>query len=146
MKKIKDYIYNLLPSGLVGVVIAIFEHLFLNPNSNLLNSILIYFVFGALIGTVSALAFSWTIYKTSSTRLAYLAVLFGDGLSVFLLLMLLGTHHAYGWNAVLNIILITEVLAFFIAYFSNRKYKNLNQNLESKKESLKGRDQTEKNI
>ena len=140
MEKFKEYIYNLLPSGLVGVVIAIFENLFLNPNSNLLNSMLIYFAFGAVIGTVSELAVSWTIYKTSSKQLSYLAVILADGVSVFLLLMLLGTHQVYGWNAVLNIILITEVLAFFIAYFSNRKYKDLNENLESKKESLIGRD------
>lgn len=140
MEKFKEYIYNLLPSGLVGVVIAIFENLFLNPNSNLLNSMLIYFAFGAVIGTVSELAVSWTIYKTSSKQLSYLAVILADGVSVFLLLMLLGTHQVYGWNAVLNIILITEVLAFFIAYFSNQKYKDLNENLESKKESLIGRD------
>jgi len=140
MEKFKEYIYNLLPSGLVGVVIAIFENLFLNPNSNLLNSMLIYFAFGAVIGTVSELAVSWTIYKTSSKQLSYLAVILADGVSVFLLLMLLGTHQVYGWNAVLNIILITEGLAFFIAYFSNQKYKDLNENLESKKESLIGRD------
>jgi len=140
MEKFKEYIYNLLPSGLVGVVIAIFENLFLNPNSNLLNSMLIYFAFGAVIGTVSELAVSWTIYKTSSKQLSYLAVILADGVSVFLLLMLLGTHQVYGWNAVLNIILITEGLAFLIAYFSNQKYKDLNENLESKKESLIGRD------
>jgi len=140
MEKFKEYIYNLLPSGLVGVVIAIFENLFLNPNNNLLNSMLIYFAFGAVIGTVSELAVSWTIYKTSSKQLSYLAVILADGVSVFLLLMLLGTHQVYGWNAVLNIILITEGLAFFIAYFSNQKYKDLNENLESKKESLIGRD------
>ncbi|MFN2340143.1 MAG: hypothetical protein ABR547_02605 [Halanaerobium sp.] len=146
MEKIKDYIYNLLPSGLVGVVIAFFENIFLNPDSNLAESILIYFVFGAVIGTVSELAVSWTIYKSSSKKLPYLTVMLADGLSVFLLLMLLGTHHAYGWQAVFNIILITEILAFSITYFSNRKYKNLNQNLESKKASLKGRDQIEKNL
>ena len=140
MEKIKDYIYNLLPSGLVGVVIAIFERLFLNPNSNLFESILIYFLFGAVIGTVSELAASWTIYKSSSKQLPYLTVMLADGVAVFLLLMLLGTHHAYGWSAVVNIILITEILAFFIAYFSNRKYKNFNQSLESKKENIKGRE------
>jgi predicted membrane protein len=140
MEKFKEYIYNLLPSGMIGVVIAIFEYLFLNPDSNLSESILVYFVFGAVIGTVSDLAVSWTIYKTSSKQLSYLAVLLADGISVFLLLMLLGTHHAYGWQAVLNIILITEILAFSIAYFSNRKYQNFNQSLESKKENLKGRE------
>ncbi|MFW5961977.1 MAG: hypothetical protein ACOCRV_03120 [bacterium] len=140
MEKLKEYIYNLLPSGLIGVVIAFFEHLFLNPNSDLSESILIYFVFGALIGTVSELAVSWTIYKSSSKRLTYLAVVLADGISVFLLLMLLGTHRAYGWEAVLNIILITEILALVIAYFSNRQYQNFNQSLESKKENLKGRE------
>lgn len=140
MEKLKDYIYNLLPSGMVGVVIAIFENLFLNPNSDLAESILIYFIFGAVIGTISDLAVSWTIYKTSSKRLSYLAVMLADGLSVFLLLMLLGTHQAYGWQAVLNIILITEILAFAIAYFSNQKYQNFNQRLESKKDNLKGRE------
>ncbi|RCW50637.1 MULTISPECIES: hypothetical protein [Halanaerobium] len=140
MEKIKDYIINLLPSGMVGVVIAIFENLFLNPNSDLSESILIYFIFGALIGTVSELAVSWTIYKTSSKLLSYLAVLLADGLSVFLLLMLLGTHQAYGWQAVLNIILITEILAFVIAYFSNQEYQNFNQSLESIKDNLKGRE------
>jgi len=146
MKKFRDYIYNLLPSGLVGVVIAIFEHLFLNPNSNLLNSMLIYFIFGTVIGTVSALAFSWAIYKSSSTRLGFIAVMLGDGLSVFLLLMLLGTHQAYGWQAVFNIILITEILAFIIAFLSSQKYKNINKSLKSKKENLKGGEQFEKNI
>ncbi|CCU81031.1 hypothetical protein HSACCH_02524 [Halanaerobium saccharolyticum subsp. saccharolyticum DSM 6643] len=140
MEKFKEYIYNLLPSGLIGVVIAFFEHLFLNPDSNLIESILIYFVFGAVIGTVSELAVSWTIYKTSSKRLTYLTVMLADGVSVFLLLMLLGTHQAYGWMAVFNIILITEVLALSIAYFSNQKYKNFNQSLESKKENIKGRE------
>ena len=140
MEKFKEYIYNLLPSGLIGVVIAFFEHLFLNPDSNLIESILIYFLFGAVIGTVSELAVSWTIYKTSSKRLTYLTVMLADGVSVFLLLMLLGTHQAYGWMAVFNIILITEVLALSIAYFSNRKYKNFNQSLESKKENIKGRE------
>jgi predicted membrane protein len=140
MEKFKDYIYNLLPSGMVGVVIAIFENLFLNPNSDLAESILIYFIFGAVIGTISDLAVSWTIYKTSSKRLSYLAVMIADGLSVFLLLMLLGTHQAYGWQAVLNIILITEILAFAIAYFSNQNYQNFNQRLESKKDNLKGRE------
>ena len=140
MEKLKEYIYILIPSGMVGVVIAFFENIFLNPDSNLAESILIYFVFGAVIGTVSELAVSWTIYKTSSKRLTYLAVILADGVSVFLLLMLLGTHEAYGWPAVLNIILITEVLALSIAYFSNRKYKNFNQGLESKKENIKGRD------
>lgn len=140
MEKLKDYIYNLLPSGMVGVVIAIFENIFLNPDSNLLQSVLIYFMFGAVIGTVSDLAVSWTIYKTSSKRLSYLAVVLADGISVFLLLILLGTHQAYGWQAFLNIILITEVLALSIAYFSNQKYKNFNQSLESKKDNLKGRE------
>ena len=140
MEKFKEYIYNLLPSGLIGVVIAFFEHLFLNPDSNLTESILIYFLFGAVIGTVSELAVSWTIYKTSSKRLSYLTVMLADGVSVFLLLMLLGTHQAYGWMAVFNIILITEVLALSIAYFSNQKYKNFNQSLESKKENIKGRE------
>lgn len=140
MEKFKEYIYNLLPSGLIGVIIAFFEHLFLNPDSNLIESILIYFVFGAVIGTVSELAVSWTIYKTSSKRLTYLTVMLADGVSVFLLLMFLGTHEAYGWMAVFNIILITEVLALSIAYFSNRKYKNFNQSLESKKENIQGRE------
>ena len=140
MEKFKEYIYNLLPSGLIGVVIAFFENIFLNPDSNLAESILIYFVFGAVIGTVSELAVSWTIYKSSSKKLPYLTVMLADGLSVFLLLMLLGTHQAYGWMAVFNIILITEVLALSIAYFSNQKYKNFNQSLESKKENIKGRE------
>jgi hypothetical protein len=140
MEKFKDYIYNLLPSGLVGVVIAFFEKIFLNPDSNLAESILIYFLFGAIIGTVSELAASWTIYKSSSKKLSYLTVMLADGVSVFLLLMLLGTHLAYGWQAVFNIIFITEILAFLIAYFNNRKYKNFNQSLESKKESIKGRE------
>lgn len=137
MEKFKEYIYNLLPSGMIGVVIAFFEKVFLNPNSNLAESILIYFLFGAVIGTVSDFAVSWTIYKTSSKKLSYLTVVLADGVSVFLLLMLLGTHQAYGWQAVLNIILITEILALAIAYFSNQKYKNFNQCLESKKNSLK---------
>ncbi|TDQ01672.1 hypothetical protein C7957_10377 [Halanaerobium saccharolyticum] len=140
MEKYKDYIYNLLPSGMVGVVIAFFENIFLNPDSNLAESILIYFLFGAVIGTVSELAVSWTIYKTSSKKLSYLTVVLADGVSVFLLLIVLGTQQAYGWQAVLTIILITEILAISIAYFSNQKYQNLNQRLESKKENLKGRD------
>jgi len=137
MEKLKEYIYILIPSGMVGVVIAFFEKIFLNPNSNLLESILIYFIFGTVIGSISNLAVCWTIYKGSSKRLIYLAVVLADGISVFLLLMLLGTHQTYGWQTVLNIILITEILAVFIAYFNNRQYKNFNRSLESKKESLK---------
>jgi len=140
MEKFKDYIYNLLPSGMVGVVIAFFENIFLNPDSNLAESILIYFLFGAVIGTVSELAVSWIIYKTSSKKLSYLAVLLADGISVFLLLIVLGTQQAYGWQAVLTIILITEILALSIAFFNNKKYQIFNQSLESKKENLKGRE------
>jgi len=140
MEKLKEYTYILVPSGMIGVVIAFFEKIFLNPNSNLLESILIYFLFGAIIGTVSDLAVSWTIYKKSSKSLSYLAVILADGISVFLLLMLLGTHRTYGWQAVFSIILITEILALSIAYFNNRQYKSFNQSLKSKKESIKGRE------
>jgi hypothetical protein len=69
-----------------------------------------------------------------------LAVLLADGISVFLLLIVLGTQQAYGWQAVLTIILITEILALSIAFFNNKKYQIFNQSLESKKENLKGRE------
>jgi len=61
MEKLKEYTYILVPSGMIGVVIAFFEKTFLNPNSNLPESILIYFLFGAIIGSVSGLGVCWRI-------------------------------------------------------------------------------------
>lgn len=136
MDKLKGYLINLIPAGLVGVAVAIFEYLFLNRSSDLLRSSLIYFVFGAVIGTVSAVCYSWGRYKGFSTIQSYLLSMLGNGLSVFTLLMILRTHQAYGWGAVISIILLTQVLALLITYFENRFYNNINQSLEKKKENL----------
>lgn len=137
MDKLKGYIINLIPAGMVGVAVAVFEHLFLNRASDLLRSSLIYFVFGAVIGTVSAVCYSWARYKGFSTIKAYLASMLGNGISVFLLLMVLRTHLAYGWKAVISIILITQVLALMISYFENRYYTDINESLAEKKQDFK---------
>ena len=136
MDKIKGYIINLIPSGMIGVAVALFEHLFLNRSSDLLSSSIIYFVFGAVIGTTSAVCYSWARYKGYSTIKSYLASMLGNGISVFTLLMILGTHNAYGWSAVISIILITQLLAFLISYFEDQYYNNINQSLKEKKEIL----------
>jgi len=136
MDKLKGYIINLIPAGMVGVAVAIFEYLFLNRASNLLESSIIYFVFGAVIGTVSAVCYSWARYKGFSTIKSYLASMLGNGISVFMLLMILRTHQAYGWEAVISIILITQVLALMISYFENRYYTDINESLEEKKQNL----------
>ncbi len=136
MDKIKGYIINLIPSGMIGVAVALFEHLFLNRSSDLLSSSIIYFVFGAVIGTTSAVCYAWARYKGYSTIKSYLASMLGNGISVFVLLMILGTHNAYGWSAVISIILITQLLAFLISYFEDQYYNNINQSLKEKKEIL----------
>lgn len=136
MDKLKGYIINLIPAGMIGVAVAIFENLFLNRNSDLLESSIIYFVFGAVIGTVSAGCYSWARYKRFSTIQAYLVSMLGNGVSVFILLMILRTHQAYGWEAVISIILLTQVLALLITYFENRYYNHINQSLQEKQEHL----------
>lgn len=136
MDKLKGYIINIIPAGLVGVAVALFEFLFLNRDSDLLVSSIIYFVFGAVIGTVSAVCYSWARYKGFSTIKSYLFSMLGNGVSVFMLLMVLRTHQAYGWDAVVSIILITQVLALLITYFENRYYNDINQSLEEKKQNF----------
>jgi hypothetical protein len=136
MDKLKGYIINLIPSGMIGVVVALFEHLFLNRSSDLLSSSIIYFVFGAVIGTTSAGCYAWARYKGYSTIKSYLASMLGNGISVFTLLMILGTHEVYGWGAVISIILITQLLALLISYFEDQHYNNINQSLKEKKKIL----------
>ncbi|MFN2364715.1 MAG: hypothetical protein ABR596_10465 [Halarsenatibacteraceae bacterium] len=136
MDKFKGYIINLIPAGMVGVAVAVFEYLFLNRASDLLRSSIIYFVFGAVIGSVSAVCYSWARYKGFSTIKSYLASMLGNGLSVFLLLMVLRTHQAYGWDAVISIILITQVLGLMVSYFENRYYTDINESLKEKKQNL----------
>ena len=136
MDKLKGYIINLIPAGMVGVAVAVFEFLFLNRSSDLLRSSIIYFVFGAVIGTVSAVCYSWARYKGLTTIQSYLVSMLGNGVSVFTLLMILRTHQAYGWEAVISIILLTQVLALLISYFENRYYNNINRSLQEKKENL----------
>lgn len=136
MDKLKGYILNLIPAGMVGVAVAVFEFLFLNRSSDLLRSSIIYFVFGAVIGTVSAGCYSWSKYKGFSTIQSYLVSMLGNGISVFILLMILRTHQAYGWGAVIYIILLTQVLGLLISYFENRYYNDINRSLQEKKENL----------
>src|SRR6056297_2374936 len=138
MDKLKGFIINVLSAGMIGFAVALFEFIFLDPTKNLLNSSMIYFVFSAVIATIASNCYSWTRYKGYSTLIAYLASMLGNGISVLILLILiLETHKAYGWDAVLSIVLITQILALAISYLENRYYKAINRSLEEKKKDLK---------
>lgn len=138
MDKLKGFIINVLSAGMIGFAVALFEFIFLDPTKDLLSSSIIYFVFSAVIATIASSCYSWTRYKGYSTLIAYLASMFGNGLSVLILLIvILQTHKAYGWDAVLSIVLITQVLALAISYFENRYYKTINKSLEEKKKNFK---------
>ena len=123
---------------MIGFAVALFEFLFIDQSKNLLHSSLIYFVFSAVIATIASNCYSWSRYKGYSTLKAYLASMLGNGISVLILLILiLQTHKAYGWDAVVSILLITQLLALAISYFENRYYKNINKSLEEKKKNFK---------
>lgn len=138
MDKLKGFIINVLSAGMIGFAVALFEFIFLDPTKDLLSSSIIYFVFSAVIATIASSCYSWTRYKGYSTLIAYLASMLGNGISVLILLIvILQTHKAYGWDAVVSIILITQVLALAISYFENRYYKTINKSLEEKKKNFK---------
>lgn len=136
MEKIKNYLYNLIPSGTVGIIIALFEYTFLNPSTPLYILFARNFLIGAIIGTITAVSFSWTIYKTSSVKIAYLTAFIADGFPVLLITILFGTPKAYGWGTVFIIITITEILAMFITFLSYRYYVNINRELENRKKDF----------
>lgn len=138
MDKLKGFIINVFSAGMIGFAVALFEFIFLDPTKDLLSSSIIYFVFSAVIATIASSCYSWTRYKGYSTLIAYLASMLGNGISVLILLIIiLQTHKAYGWDAVVSIILITQVLALAISYFENRYYKTINKSLEEKKKNFK---------
>ena len=140
MDKIKEFIINIFYAGMIGFTIALLELILWNPNKNILTSGIIYFVFSAVISIISRSSYSLAKYKKLSTLKAYISSMFANGISVFVLLVfILRTHKSYGWNAVILIILVTQVLALIISYFENRFYKKINTSLKDKKEELKRR-------
>lgn len=140
MDKIKGWLINAFSAGLIGFIVALFEFIFLDPTKDLLRSSAIYFVFSAVIATISSYCYSWAKYKGYPTVIAYLASMLGNGISVFILLVIiLKTQVAYGWNAVSWILFITQVSGFLVAYFENRYYNNINQQLNKKKNALSER-------
>jgi H+/Cl- antiporter ClcA len=140
MDKLKGWLINAVSAGLIGFIVALFEFLVLDPTKDLLRSSAIYFVFSAVIATISSYCYSWAKYKGYPTVIAYLASMLGNGISVFILLVvLLKTQVAYGWNAVGWILFITQVSGFLVAYFENRYYNNINRQLNKKKDALSGR-------
>ncbi|NLM96662.1 MAG: hypothetical protein GX175_03435 [Halanaerobiaceae bacterium] len=138
MKELKLYLYNLIPSGAVGIIIAIFVHTFINPSTPIYILFIMYFLIGTVVGTVTAMSFNFAIYKTSSVKIAFLSAFLGIGVSVFFINILFRTHCTHGWGASLIIIAIAEIFGMIITYSSYRYYININNKLEKRKKDFSG--------
>ncbi|NRT80041.1 hypothetical protein [Clostridium beijerinckii] len=138
-QNLKDFLFNLIISMLLGVVVGMTQMIVKNINAGIIEELIMFSIIGGVIGTISRFVFIYLIgIKQKSALLAFVCVFIViGGISC-----LPSIYYYFVYKKIASIIelisiLITaEFLGMSFCYYSYKRNLEFNSKLMSKKNQL----------
>ena len=138
-QNLKDFLFNLIISMLLGVVVGMTQMIVKNINAGIIEELIMFSIIGGVIGTISRFVFIYLIWiKQKSALLAFVCVFIViGGISC-----LPSIYYYFVYKKIASIIeliaiLITaEFLGMSFCYYSYKRNLEFNSKLMSKKNQL----------
>ncbi|NMM62795.1 hypothetical protein HBE96_08805 [Clostridium sp. P21] len=138
-KNLKDFLFNLLVSSLIGLFVGMVEIIIRNMNNEVIVTLISDSLIGGVIGTISMITFIYIFQmKEIDVRIAFIAVFMIIGIisSVPSIYFYLVENINISILNLMSILISAEFLGMSLCYYSYKKSSELNSKLISKKKQF----------
>lgn len=138
-ENLKDFLFNLIISVLIGLFVGMAEVTVINMNATVAAILIMSCIIGGVIGTISRLVFIYMFgIKQIDVKLAFIAVFVIIGVISCIpsLYYFLVENKRIVTVTLMSILISAELLGMSFCYYSYKRYLNFNLKLINKKKQF----------